>query len=168
MKHGIGEEHPQTHNIMTLCGILFFTIWILDSLLFHFSTGLTSNNNLFFRLLLFFIILVLSIKLGISSHSKIFEQQDNSSNLMTNGVFSYVRHPMYLSILLFKLAFLLLTMSLISIIPWIISFLLYDKIASYEEKELEKILEEQYIEYKKSVNRWVPKLSSFKIISELF
>ena len=162
MRYGIGDEHPQTHAFMGFCGILFTSIWILDSFLFRISIGLTKNNNLLLRLVLFLLITILSLKLGMSSHKDIFGHPKDSSSLVTNGVFSYVRHPMYLSILLIKLAFVLLTMSLISIIPWVISLLLYDKIASYEERELEKMLGKQYVEYKKNVNRWIPKLSSFK------
>ncbi len=163
VRHGIGDEHPQAHVIMIFCAILFITIWILDSFLFHISIGLTKNNNLLLRLVLFLFITILSVKLGMSSHKDIFDHPKDSSSLVTNGVFSYIRHPMYLSILLIKLAFVLLTMSLVSIIPWVISVLLYDKVASYEERELEKILGKEYVEYKKKVSRWIPKLSSFMI-----
>ena len=161
--HGIGDEHPRAHAIMGFCGVVFTLIWILDSFFLHLGMEITNNIHWILRLLLFLISLILSFKLGMSSHSRIFNHSKDTSSLVTDGVFSYVRHPMYLSILLLKLGFLLLTMSLISIIPWVISVLLYDKIASFEERELEKILGIEYVEYKKKVPRWVPKLSSFKI-----
>lgn len=162
-RHGIGDEHPQAHIIMIFCGLLFTSIWILDSFLFHFGMELTNIIHIVIRGILFFVALILAFKLGMASHNMIFDRPNEPANLVTDGVFSYVRHPMYLSILLIKLGFLLLTMSLISILPLVISIFLYDKIASYEEKELEKKLGQEYFDYKKKVSRWIPKLSSFKI-----
>ncbi|UCE12922.1 MAG: isoprenylcysteine carboxylmethyltransferase family protein [Candidatus Heimdallarchaeota archaeon] len=156
-RHGIGDEHPYSHIIMIFCGILFASIWGLDSFIFHFGVEFTNNIHVIIRVVLFVLASGLSIKLGMSSHDVIFDHQEESSCLITDGVFSHVRHPMYLSILLLKLGFLLLTMSLISIIPWVICIILYDKIASFEERELIKILGEEYVEYMKEVPRWIPK-----------
>jgi len=33
-----------------------------------------------------------------------------------------------------------------------------NKMASYEEKDLEKIFGNEYLEYKKNVPKWIPKL----------
>ncbi|MBA7714278.1 hypothetical protein ES703_123296 [subsurface metagenome] len=54
-------------------------------------------------------------------------------------------------------------MSLICITFWILMFILYDRMASYEEKDLEKIFSEEYAEYKKRVGKWIPRLFSSKI-----
>jgi protein-S-isoprenylcysteine O-methyltransferase Ste14 len=41
-------------------------------------------------------------------------------------------------------------------IPLGISLFLYNIIAKYEEEELEKIFGAEYLEYKRTVNRWFP------------
>lgn len=161
MSHGIGDEHPHAHGIMIFCGLFFASIWIIDSLFLHFGVEVSNNIHVLIRVVLFLFALALSFKLGMSSHNVIFDHQEESSNLITEGVFSVVRHPMYLSILLLKLGFLLLTMSFISIIPWVLCIILYDKIAVFEERELTRVLGEEYLEYMKKVPRWIPKFPKF-------
>jgi len=65
---------------------------------------------------------------------------------------------MYLGILLFCLAFLFITISLVSIGIWIAFFLFYDRMATYEEKSLIQILGEEYTAYQKRVSKWLPKI----------
>ena len=67
-------------------------------------------------------------------------------------------HPIYLGTLLFCLAFLFVTFSLVSIGTWIAFFLFFDRIATYEEKSLIKILGEDYTSYQKQVSKWFPKI----------
>ena len=56
-----------------------------------------------------------------------------------SGVYALVRHPMYLGILLFCLAFISISTSLVSIEIWITFFVFYDRMAAYEEKSLIEI-----------------------------
>jgi protein-S-isoprenylcysteine O-methyltransferase Ste14 len=79
-------------------------------------------------------------------------------SIITDGVYTYVRHPMYLGTLLIYISLILLTMSLISLVPFIVIFFLYNMIAVPEEKELERILGREYEDYKKRVARWIPKI----------
>jgi len=98
-----------------------------------------------------------------SSHKVLFGGNDDATSLIKNGVFARVRHPLYLSMLLVYLAFALVSMSLICIIFWILMFILYDRFASYEEKDLENIFGGEYTEYKARVGKWFPKLLSSRI-----
>jgi len=41
---------------------------------------------------------------------------------------------------------------------WIGFFVLYDKMVTYEEKDLIRILGEQYIAYQKRVPKWFPRI----------
>ena len=116
-----------------------------------------NNNFLIFQVLFFLIFLILAIKFGITSHKRLFGDITQPSKLISDDVFAVVRHPMYFSILVFYLGLIFLSLSVISVIPWLITFILYDKIAIYEEKELERILGDEYSEYQKKVPRWIPK-----------
>ena len=100
------------------------------------------------------IFLILAIIFGVSSHNVLFK----TATLLQTGVFAHVRHPLYLSILLAYLALFFLTFSLISFIIWLFIFILYNKMASYEEKDLEKIFGEEYVRYRKNVPKWIPRL----------
>jgi protein-S-isoprenylcysteine O-methyltransferase Ste14 len=63
---------------------------------------------------------------------------------------------MYLGILLFCLAFIFISVSLVSIVIWIGFFVFYDRMATYEEKSLIEILGESYVAYQKRVSKWLP------------
>ncbi|MBA7507115.1 hypothetical protein ES706_05831 [subsurface metagenome] len=163
-KHGgIGKEFPHTDQLNIILAIAFLLIWFLDTFIFQFSIWLATFIPLLIRIIIFASLLILSFVLGNSSHKILFGGNNEATSLIKNGVFARVRHPLYLSMLLVYLAFALVSMSLICIIFWILMFILYDRMASYEEKDLEKIFSEEYAEYKKRVGKWFPKLLSSKI-----
>ncbi len=79
------------------------------------------------------------------------------ADLVTIGIFAHVRHPMYLGYILAYLGCIVGTMSLLSIIPWLLIVHLYDKMANYEEHKLEKRFGKEYLEYKRKAPKWIPR-----------
>jgi protein-S-isoprenylcysteine O-methyltransferase Ste14 len=69
-----------------------------------------------------------------------------------------VRHPMYLGTLLFCLTFFFAMPSFLSFMIWIVFFIFYDKMATYEENDLIRIFGEKYISYQKRVPKWIPRI----------
>jgi len=65
---------------------------------------------------------------------------------------------MYLGILLFCLGFFFISPSLLSFGVWLAFFVLYDEMATYEEKNLIRILGEEYVAYQKRVPKWFPRI----------
>ncbi len=162
-KHGgIGKEFPHTDQLNIILAIAFLLIWFLDTFIFQFSIWLATFIPLLIRIIIFASLFILAIILGNSSHKILFGGNNEATSLIKNGVFARVRHPLYLSMLLVYLAFALVSMSLICITFWILMFILYDRMASCEEKDLEKIFSEEYAEYKKIVGKWFPRLFSSK------
>ncbi|MBN1357703.1 isoprenylcysteine carboxylmethyltransferase family protein [Candidatus Bathyarchaeota archaeon] len=98
----------------------------------------------------------LSFYLVSKSHKAVLEQVVDPPKLVDSGVYAWVRHPMYLGTLLFCLAFLFISISLVSIGIWITFFIFYDRMATYEEQSLIKILGEPYTTYQKRVSKWLP------------
>ncbi|MHA1729942.1 MAG: methyltransferase family protein [Promethearchaeota archaeon] len=156
-KGGIGVELPNTHLIFLISTALFILSMILDTLVFKFSWFFINLFLPVIRISLFIVTIAVSIFLIRKSHSFLFGSKQ-SSTLITSGLFSHVRHPLYFGILLIYPAFIFLTMSIISIIPWIIIIFLVNKMANYEEKDLERIFGEKYLEYKKKVPKLFPRL----------
>ena len=80
--------------------------------------------------------------------------------LITSGLYAYVRNPMLLGLFIFLmgLGILLGSLSLIFIFTplFILINVLYLK--AIEEKEMEKKFGMQYLEYKKKVSMFIPKL----------
>jgi protein-S-isoprenylcysteine O-methyltransferase Ste14 len=159
MRHGLGNEHPLCDRVQLPMVIMFFVIWGIDSLgflMFGYSTVIF--QALIFPPLLIGTILslVLSFHLISKSHKAVLEQVQDPPQLVNSGVNAWVRHPMYLGILFFCLAFMFVSVSLLSIGIWIAFFVFYDRMAAFEEKSLIEILGEPYIAYQKRVAKWLP------------
>jgi len=92
------------------------------------------------------------------SHKVLFDHNEPSDTLITSGIMGRVRNPLYLGVLLIYVAFLFLSISIISIGFFIIVFLVYNKMVNYEEKKLIEIFGNEFLEYKKKVPKWIPKL----------
>jgi protein-S-isoprenylcysteine O-methyltransferase Ste14 len=159
MRHGLGSEHPLCDRIQLLMVILFFVVWVIDSLgFFMFGYSTVVFQALAFLPLLAGTVLSLAFSFYLisKSHKAVLEQVQDPPQLVDSGVYAWVRHPMYLGILLFCLAFLFVSVSLVSIVIWIAFFIFYDRMAAYEEKSLVEILGEPYIAYRKRVSKWLP------------
>ena len=152
---GLGSEHPYCDTVQIVMFILFITVWGLDSFILNYSIHLGGLIPLPLRLFLAILAVCSGAYLAVKSHDFIFSGQ---SKFFDIGVYSWVRHPMYLGILLVYLGFFFAIPSLLSLAVWIILFLFYDKMTTYEEKDLTRILGEEYITYQKRVPKWFPKI----------
>ena len=161
MKHDhdrrLGIEAPHSHLIQAPSPIIFTIIWTLDSIVFQFSVVLNDFVPWVVRLILFIVVIAIALAFIRVSHNILFRQPENKDELITNGILGHVRNPMYFGVLLIYLAFIFLSISLISVALWIIIIVIYDRLASYEEKQLEKLFGEKYLEYKKKVPKWIPR-----------
>jgi len=163
---GAGKEHPKTHQIIFGSVLMYISVNVIDYFIIMFfpsyiSAQLTVVIPLFVRTILFAIVLVMAITFMKLSHKSVFGEEEVKS-LKKTGIFAHVRNPMYLGTPLICIAFLLLTMSLVSIIPLIIIFILFTHMVKFEEKELEKVFGQEYLEYKEKVPRWLPRLTPVK------
>ncbi len=154
---GVGAEHPRTHLYIILPVLLFIPIVILDSLIFYFSTFLVVYIPLIIRIVLCLFFLTGGIIFLMLSHRAVLSEESEDKKLVKTGLYAHVRHPMYLSEPLIFIGFILLTFSLISIIPLVIYVILFRSVMNFEEKELEKIFGQAYLDYKKKVLRWLPR-----------
>ena len=158
---GAGKEHPKTHLILIGSIVMFVTICVLDAFVFNISTQLALFVPLIVRVILCAIFLVIGFVFQKLAHEGVFNGVE-AKPLVKTGIFAHVRHPMYLSTPIFCIAFIFLTMSLISIVPVIITFIMYAPIVKYEEEELEKVFGQEYLDYKEKVPRWLPRLTPAK------
>jgi protein-S-isoprenylcysteine O-methyltransferase Ste14 len=86
-----------------------------------------------------------------------------TKKLVTSGMYGYVRNPMITGVFIVLAGESLAMMSL-NIFIWTIGFFLLNNIFFYvyEEPDLEKKFGDEYREYKKNVQRWIPKLISYQ------
>ncbi len=154
-QHGIGEEYPRTHLVLIVSPIIIIVTCIIDAFVLKILTDYTELVPLAVRIVLFLVCLALAFYLMRATQHTVFVERTQPT-LVTNGVYGFVRHPMYLSQLMLYLSFVLLAISIVSFTIWLVIFFIFNRIVAYEEKDLERILKEEYIEYKKQVARWIP------------
>ncbi len=77
--------------------------------------------------------------------------------LVTDSVYSYVRHPQYCGLFLITIGFLIQWPSFTTLIMWPILIFAYYRLAKREEKDMEKQFGEEFLKYKKKVPAYIPK-----------
>ena len=159
-KAGLGSEHPLCDSLQLAMLILYFAVWAIDGLshfLFRVSTVVVELASFPLLLLPSFLSWSFGVYLALKSHDAVFGETTGQSRLIDSGVYCWIRHPMYLGILLFCLGSLFAVFSLLSLGVWIVFFIVYDRMATYEERDLIRILGEEYIAYRKRVRKWFPR-----------
>ena len=158
-KPGHEREMPNTHLYHILLPITFMVIWILDTNIFRISTILDNYVPFILRLILFIVILITALSFIQISHKTLFKSHEPPTNLIDEGILGRTRNPMYFGIILIYVACISLSLSLISIVAFIPIFLVYNKMVKFEEKIMENLFGSEFLEYKKKVPRWFPKIT---------
>ena len=153
-RKGLGAEHPLNDRVQNVFVIVFLAVWGLDSFILHFTTILGRLIALFITVPIGIICFISGVYFVRKSESVVFSQKE--ARVIDTGVYGRVRHPMYLGMLLILLAFTIATLSILSFIVWAAFFIFLDRMATYEEKDLTKMLGQQYVEYRRRVHKWLP------------
>lgn len=157
-RRGVGKEHPQSHLIQILSVVVFVLVWGVDSFILKFSTFLEPFIPLIIRVIVFIVLAGGGLILILRGGHELFHNKNSTSNLVRSGLFAYVRHPLYLGVQFIYLGCIFLTSSLLALLVWIPILIFYDKLATYEEEDLERRFGEEYLEFKKKVSKWFPKI----------
>lgn len=146
---------PHSHLYHALLPIIFIIVWILDSRILTLSIFLNEIVPFIVRAPLFAGFLGTAILLMGLSHRTLFTNGPPTT-LITGGIFSHTRNPMYLGILFIYAAFIALSISLISVALFLLICYVYTRMVNYEENVLEELFK-GYKEYKERVPQWIPR-----------
>ncbi|MCK4788971.1 MAG: isoprenylcysteine carboxylmethyltransferase family protein [Desulfobacteraceae bacterium] len=136
---------------------LFMALWISDMLL-KYSSFLNEYIPVGVRLLFGILLLIVSGYMAVTGLSIVFGKQAQSQGVIKKGVFSFVRHPIYLSEIILYLGLLVLNISLAAAFIWIIAIFFLHYMSRYEEKLLLVKFGKEYEHYMKEVPMWFPRL----------
>lgn len=153
-----GEEYPRSDEMQVAMFIVFLLSWIVDSFYLRSTTFLAAYIPLPMRLFVAGASIVSGLYLINESHKLVIDEVRDEPALVDSGVYSRVRHPMYLGVLLTYIGLISSTTSVVSLGLWLGIFVAYDKFAAYEEQDLTRLLGEEYVDYKRRVPRWVPRM----------
>ncbi len=86
-----------------------------------------------------------------------------TKKFITDGIYGYVRNPMIIGVLIVLTGESVAVWSL-NILIWAVIFFIINNIwfALYEEPDLKRKFGDEYLEYKKNVPRWIPRLKPYK------
>jgi len=87
-----------------------------------------------------------------------WQQIHRAENLVTTGLYRYMRHPQYTGIMLFTLGWILHWPSLITLVLWPILTAAYVWLALFEERQAQEEFGADYAEYAQRTKRFVPGL----------
>jgi len=153
----LGSEHPLWDRIQLLLIGSFSVVMLLDNVsLISLGYPNTLSRVAAYPILLLpaILLIVVGVYLIRASHSAVFGKTDKAE-FVDSGVYSLVRHPMYLGGLMVLFGFLVLNFSLIAFAIWGIYSVLCDWMASYEEKDLLRVLGKEYADYQRRVPKWL-------------
>jgi len=157
-KHArLGSEHPLWDRIQIVLIGSFIVVMLFDNI----STVSFGYPDILGRVSAYPILLLpaaflfaFGVYLIKESHAAVFGRT-GKPEFVDSGVYSLVRHPMYLGGLMILLGFLFLKFSLIAFAIWIVYLVLCDRMANYEEKDLLRVLGKQYADYQSRVPKWL-------------
>lgn len=152
-----GEHHWGDSGQLVVL-ILFLAVWILDSFFFKFTTFPNDYIHLAVQILMGIIILLAALYLARSGMRTVFGEVRETPRVIRQGPFKLVRHPIYLSEIIFYLALLIFRASLAAAFVWILAIIFFVVIARYEEKLLLARFGEKYKAYMKETGMYFPKL----------
>ncbi len=107
------------------------------------------------------IIMGIGILLVIYGWKQIHKARQQGT-LMIEGIYKYIRHPQYLGFLMITLGLNVMWLTIITLIMWPILAALYWRLAKKEDKEMEEQFGEEFLEYKRRVPGFIPRLQTRK------
>jgi len=149
-------EHPWGDAGQIVLAMLFLSVWFLDSFAFRITTFLNSIVPLYVRIPFGVVNILAAAYLAKRSQQIIFGEDQDKPRVIRNGVFGIVRHPVYLSEILLYLGLILSSLSLGSVVIWILGIGFLHAIARYEERLLLARFGDDYRDYMREVPMWGP------------
>jgi protein-S-isoprenylcysteine O-methyltransferase Ste14 len=161
-KHSGRVDLVGEHKYGDIGQIILFALFVvgvaIDMIFLHSLSSLRESVPILYRIPVAFVAIVISLLLFLHSHRTIFEEVRDEVGVIDTGVYSIVRHPMYLGAITLYLSIEVLTLSGIGLAVFVVSVTFYVFIARFEERLLISRLGDKYRHYMRDVPMFVPRL----------
>ena len=91
-------------------------------------------------------------------HKRYWSKEEGTGELVTDGIYRYIRHPQYTGFLLITLGMIFDWATLPLLVMWPILLLIYVRLARMEERAMEHELGSAYLHYKARTGMFLPRL----------
>jgi methanethiol S-methyltransferase len=125
----------------------------------HTLNGLIGNAGLWIGTILIIGGIVMVVLGWKEVYKRYWSKEEGRGELITNGIYAYIRHPQYTGFLMVTLGMLFDWATLPMLIMWPILAVLYVRLAIREEKDMEAEFGQEYRLYKARTGRLLPKIS---------
>ena len=150
------EKYAMFIVFLFLANPFVFVLALVEhDILFDTRLDVLSWVGLFIYFLAAIVIIMARVNLGKQGTGTLVVRENHE--LITTGLYKYLRHPMYSGTLLGVIGFALVSQSIfVSLITFVLYFWIFNKRLIYEEDLLEKTFGEKYQKYKVSSYRLIP------------
>lgn len=149
-------EHKAGDIGQLILFLLFMALWISDMFLMY-SVFPNEYVPEVVRLPIGIILLIVSGYMAGTGLYIVFGKQSQSTGVIRKGVFSLVRHPIYLSEITLYLGLLMISISLAAALILFIAIFFLHHISRYEEQLLLERFGDEYKQYMREVPMWFPR-----------
>jgi protein-S-isoprenylcysteine O-methyltransferase Ste14 len=91
-------------------------------------------------------------------YRRYWRKEAGQGELVTSGIYRYIRHPQYTGFLLITLGMLLDWATLPMLIMWPVMAVLYTRLAKKEEGDMIAEFGQKYVDYMQRTGRFLPRL----------
>ena len=138
--------------------VAFLAVWVSDGFFFHYTTFLDKYVPLAVQVTVGTILLLVAFVLMRSGLNIVFGKVREKPGVIREGILGVVRHPIYLSEMLFYLSLVVFRISLAALVIWFIAVWFLHYISRYEEKLLVERFGDDYRSYMKEVPMYFPRI----------
>ncbi|MFC2094819.1 methyltransferase family protein [Candidatus Bipolaricaulota bacterium] len=158
-REGLLAEHPWGDAGQIVFAILFLVVWIVDTFVLRYTTFINVRVPFSLRAAVGTVNILVALYMARSSQRIVFGKKRDKPEVIREGVYGIVRHPMYLSEILLGLGILLFSLSLAAAGVWVLAIGFLHFIAKYEERQLLEHFGNDYRDYMQEVRMWLPSVS---------
>ncbi|MDO8726833.1 MAG: isoprenylcysteine carboxylmethyltransferase family protein [Candidatus Methanoperedens sp.] len=90
-----------------------------------------------------------------------------NGELVTGGIYRYVRHPQYLGLIVVTVGLLIQWPTIITLVMWPVLVVMYYRLAKKEEKEALEAFGERYEDYKRHTPMFLPSMRQSKLTGQV-
>ncbi len=156
----LAGEHPFGDTGQLILLVVFLIVWVLDSFVLRISVFPTRYASLLIRIPLGLVFIGAAAYFAKEGMRIVFGEERKEPAVITSGVFSRVRHPVYLGCILFYLGLVVFTLSISAAVVSGIIMIFYHYISKHEERLLLDKFGKEYERYMESVPMWIPRIRS--------
>lgn len=157
-REDLAGEHPFGDAGQLLLLVVFLIVWIVDSFVLHAGVFAAQFVPLLVRIVLGGCIIGMAWYFASKGMRVVFGEKRDVPAVIEGGVFSRVRHPVYLGCILFYVGLVIFTLSMFSLLVLVAIVVFYHYIARHEERLLLAKFGTAYEQYTQVVPMWIPRI----------